>query len=246
MALRSGGVSPGYGLGDVLTNWWQRRGAQKNKFQTEITGFENYDFYSTNGYASRMVSNFAIYPVNRFGVVNIDPGSKIVVSKDDEIIQGSRQAQKMDAFYYFFGTPAEIYAGFLKARNAHGFPVMKPSYDMYGVGWEAWGALAWNTAQETVMADIDRYLEEGYPLKWAVVGSGFWPHQEERFGATTSFGMWDEKNTPILTKSKRTSRIGAFGSSSDCESPFCMMARSPVKQSTRNFSSWKKVNRNLT
>jgi len=196
MALRSGGVSPGYGLGDVLTNWWQRRGAQKNKFQTEITGFENYDFNSTNGYASRMVSNFAIYPVNRFGVVNIDPGSKIVVSKDDEIIQGSRQAQKMDAFYYFFGTPAEIYAGFLKARNAHGFPVMKPSYDMYGVGWEAWGALAWDTAQDTVMADIDRYLEEGYPLKWAVVGSGFWPHQEERFGATTSFGMWDEKKYP--------------------------------------------------
>jgi alpha-glucosidase (family GH31 glycosyl hydrolase) len=197
MALRTSGAGPGYGLGDMVTAGW--RGSKEDKphhYQTEITGYESYDFRSTTGVAARMMSNFAIYPADRFAVVNIDPGAKIVVSKTDEILQGSRHTAKIDALYYFLGSPAEIYAGFLKARNRHGFPVMKPDYDMFGVGWEAWGALAWNTSYETVMADIDRYLVEGYPLKWAVIGSGFWPHEEERFKATTSFGMWDIEKYP--------------------------------------------------
>lgn len=64
MALRSGGVSPGYGLGDVLTNQ-QRLPESKEKFQTEITGFESYDFHSSSGYASRMVSNLPfIQPIS--------------------------------------------------------------------------------------------------------------------------------------------------------------------------------------
>lgn len=203
MALRGGGASPGYGLGDMVTNGWPRSAKKPPTYQTDITGFESRDFRSVTGTAARMVSNFAIYPTRRFGLVNIDPGAKIVVSNEDGIMQGSRHARKLDALYYFFGTPAEIYAGFLKARNAHGFPVMKPSYDMFGVGWEAWGALAWNTSHQTVMADIDRYLEEGYPLKWAVIGSGFWPQQEERFKATTSFGMWDKEKYPDPDKLKQ-------------------------------------------
>jgi len=193
MALRTAGVSPGYGLSDVFTNW-QRFVEKKGKFQTEITGFENYDFNSSK--ASRMVSNFAIYPVNQFGLINIDPGAKIVASTKDEIIQGSRHTKKIASFYYFFGNPKAIYSNFLKARNEHGFPVMKPAYEFYGVGWEAWGALAWKTSEETVKADIDHYLDLGYPLKWMVIGSGFWPQNEERFKSTTSFGMWDKEKYP--------------------------------------------------
>jgi len=196
MALRTAGVSPGYGLGDVLTNWWQRLPENKDKFQTEITGFVNYDYNSSNGYASRMVSNFAIYPVNQFALINIEPGSKIVVNTPDEIIQGSRHTKKMASFYYFFGSPKAIYSNFLKARNNNGFPVMKPSYAFYGVGWEAWGALAWNTSEKTVKADIDHYLDLGYPLKWMVIGSGFWPQTDEKFKSTTSFGMWDKDKYP--------------------------------------------------
>lgn len=195
MALRTAGVTPGYGLGDVLTNW-QRLPENKGKFQTEITGFENYDYHSSSGYASRMVSNFAIYPIHQFGLINIDPGSKIVVSTKDEIIQGSRHTKKIASFYYFFGSPKAIYSNFLKARNEHGFPVMKPAYEFYGVGWEAWGALAWNTSEETVKADIDHYLELGYPLKWMVIGSGFWPQTDEKYKSTTSFGMWDKDKYP--------------------------------------------------
>jgi alpha-glucosidase (family GH31 glycosyl hydrolase) len=195
MALRTSGVSPGYGLGDVLTNW-QRIPENKGKFQTEITGFANYDYHSSSGFASRMVSNFAIYPVHQFGLINIDPGSKIVVSTEEEIIQGSGFTKKIASFYYFFGDPRVIYSNFLKARNKHGFPVMKPAYEFYGVGWEAWGALAWNTSEETVKEDIDHYLDLGYPLKWMVVGSGFWPQTDERFKSTTSFGMWDQDKYP--------------------------------------------------
>ena len=77
---------------------------------------------------------------------------------------------------------------------------------MFGVGWEAWGALAWNTSHQTVMADIDRYLKEGYPLKWAIIGSGFWPQQEERFKAITSFGMWDKEKYPEPKKLKQEFR----------------------------------------
>ena len=202
MALRSAGASPGYGLGDMVTSGW--RGANKpHRYHTDITGYESHDFRSATGVAARMVSNFAIYPTQRFGLVNIDPGAKIVVSKSDEIMQGSRHSRKINALYYFFGTPAEIYAGFLKARNARGFPVMKPAYEMFGVGWEAWGALAWNTSQQTVMADIDRYLKEGYPLKWAVIGSGFWPQHNQAYKATTSFGMWDKEKYPDPAKLKQ-------------------------------------------
>jgi alpha-glucosidase (family GH31 glycosyl hydrolase) len=195
MALRTAGVSPGYGLGDVLTNW-QRYPENKGKFQTEITGFENYDYHSSSGYASRMVSNFAIYPVNQFGLINIDPGAKIVVNTKDEIIQGSRNTNKIASFYYFFGNPKAIYSNFLKARNDNGFPVMKPSYEFYGVGWEAWGALAYKTAEKTVKEDIDHYLDLGYPLKWMVIGSGFWPHTAKKYESTTSFGMWDKEIYP--------------------------------------------------
>ena len=196
MALRSAGVSPGYGLGDNLINGWQRLPENEGKFQTDITGFTNYDFSSSNGYASRMVSNFAIYPQNGFALINIDPGAKIVVSTNKEIMQGSRHANKISSFYYFFGNTKSIYASFLQARNENGFPVMKPKYAFYGVGWEAWGALAWKTKQETVKRDIDQYLELGYPLKWMVIGSGFWPHEDKKFESTTSFGMWDKELYP--------------------------------------------------
>ncbi|KKN37346.1 hypothetical protein LCGC14_0764390, partial [marine sediment metagenome] len=119
------------------------------------------------------------------------------------------------SFYYFFGSPEEIYRAFLKARKKEGHPVDKPKYAWFGVGWEAFGALAWNTDHITVADNIDTYLEYGYPLKWMVVGSGFWPSKPDEFNeignpnhlksasqtakklqSTTSFGMWDETKYP--------------------------------------------------
>jgi hypothetical protein len=40
-------------------------------------------------FRERMISNFAIYPVNKFAWVNIEPNSKIVRSTKEEIAQGS-------------------------------------------------------------------------------------------------------------------------------------------------------------
>jgi alpha-glucosidase (family GH31 glycosyl hydrolase) len=69
--------------------------------------------------------------------------------------------------------------------------VYPPKYEWFGVGWEAWGALAWDTNQRTVIENVSRYLDLGFPLRWMVIGSGFWPRNDPRYHATTSFGLWD-------------------------------------------------------
>src|SRR5699024_1441337 len=65
----------------------------------------------------------------------------------------------------------------------------------FGVGWEAFGALGWHTNYHTVTDNVDKYLKLGFPLKWVVDGSGFWPDKPAYF-ATTSFGYWDHKKYP--------------------------------------------------
>lgn len=198
MALRTSSASPGYGLAD---HWIHAQsdggGDQMNRvLQTEVVNYENDQYTSSDGYFTRLVSNFLIFPTHNFAMINIDPLEKIVRSTDSEILQGSAVTKSIPDLYYFFGTPAEIYRSFLKVRNDSGFPVMKPKPAFYGVGWEAWGALAWKTSQATVLEDVDTYLELGYPLSWMVIGSGFWPKEDETMHATTSFGLWDPELYP--------------------------------------------------
>ncbi len=200
IAARTGPASPGYGLGDNVANWACPEGFRSPVIEghgTEITGFSNDCVYSEVPLV-RCVSNFVIYPKNGFGVVNIDPFIKIVRSTKDEVAQGSRSTVKMDKLFYFFGTPRQIYFEYLKARRLSGYGVMLPKYEFFGVGWEAFGALAWNTNQRTVTEDVDRYLDMGFPIRWMVVGSGFWKtgKKEGPLAATTSFGMWDEELYP--------------------------------------------------
>src|SRR5699024_1690219 len=109
--------------------------------------------------------------------------------------QGSYYTKEMPALYYFIGSVKQIYAGYLKARNNEGYRVYKPKYAWFGVGWEAFGALGWHTNHETVKKDVDHYLQLGFPLRWMVLGSGFWPDKPKDF-ATTSFGMWDKEKYP--------------------------------------------------
>jgi alpha-glucosidase (family GH31 glycosyl hydrolase) len=40
---------------------------------------------------------------------------------------------------------------------------------------------------------VQQYLDKGYPISWAVTGSGFWPYVGGAQGTTSSFGMWGEK-----------------------------------------------------
>lgn len=197
IVFRAGTVSPGYGLGDdLITDVCPGWSASVIKGRgTEITGFTDDDFRAKGG-RERMISNFAIYPVNKFAWVNIEPNSKIVRSTTEEIAQGSNDVASLDQLYFFFGDTKQIYNSWLQIRNKVGYPVMKPEYELFGVGWEAWGALAWNTNQQSVYEDVNHYLDLGYPLQWMIIGSGFWPREDTLYHTTTSFGMWDPVKYP--------------------------------------------------
>lgn len=186
--MRFAPLSPGFGLGDHAV-------VGRPTFNTDITGYSNDHFLSGQG-LSRMVSNFVIYPKQKVAFLVWDPETKIIRSTAQECTQGSRLVSGSVRFSIFVGTPREIYRQFLESRDLYGYPVMKPKYDFFGVGWEAFGALAWDTDQKTVTENVDHYLRDGFPLKWMVVGSGFWPNDKARMHETTSFGLFDPKRYP--------------------------------------------------
>ena len=186
--MRLAPAQPGYGLGDHAV-------VGRPAFDTDITGYSNDKFLSGAG-LTRMVSNFVIYPKQKFAFLVWDPQVKIVRSTASECTQGARRVEGEVRFSIFTGSPREIYRQFLQSRNQFGYPVFKPKYEFFGVGWEAFGALAWDTNQQTVKENVDRYLAAGYPLAWMVVGSGFWPHDGDRFHETTSFGLYDKTLYP--------------------------------------------------
>jgi alpha-glucosidase (family GH31 glycosyl hydrolase) len=186
LEFRTGGLTPGYGLGDDSVT--------RNHLDTDISGFAN-DKLLADGGLVRFVSNFIIYPKRGVGLVLIDPNEKIVCSSADEIVQGVTHAQRHTEMNYFFGSPHDIYAEFLHVRNAAGYPVFAPKAAMFGLGWEAFGALGWMTTQDAVQKSVDRYRAEGYPLRWVVIGSGYWP-KEMQFHETTSFGLFDHEKYP--------------------------------------------------
>jgi alpha-glucosidase (family GH31 glycosyl hydrolase) len=190
----SGGAMPAYGLADHAVEQKQFSTLDNKQFNTDVTGFADDAFLSGQG-QTRLVSNFIIYPIQGFAELLIDPYTKIVRTSATKIVQGVQHSQGMVSLHYFFGNPHEIYLEYLKARNAAGFKVMMPKYEAFGVGWEAFGALGWDTNTKTVRDSIDRYLAEGYPLEWVVIGSGFWPAPPEMH-ETTSFGLWDKEKYP--------------------------------------------------
>src|SRR5688500_3014824 len=189
VARTAGLATPAYGLGD--------HGGSGRPTAT-VNDYVNDDLRSgtVGPRTMRLVSNFVIFPQNDVAVVNIEPGRKIIRVTEAELAQGSRDVRQMPTLAYFFGTPREIYADYLKLRNAGPVKFYRPKYEFFGVGWEAFGALAWDTNEKTVYENVTRYLDAGYPLSWMVVGSGFWPRHDPRLHATTSFGMWDKNLYP--------------------------------------------------
>jgi hypothetical protein len=184
--IQTAGAAPAFGLAD--------QAALRPPYNTDVTGFSDDHFLSGEG-LSRLVSNFVLYPRQRFAVLLIDPTTKIVHTSAQQIVQGVVHAGTTVNMVYFFGTPHEIFSEYKDARIEAGYPWIRPKEEMFGVGWEAFGALGWDTNQKTVTESIDHYLSLGYPLRWLVIGSGWWP-AEERFHETTSFGMVDEQKYP--------------------------------------------------
>ncbi|MBS1813290.1 MAG: hypothetical protein JSS87_00270 [Acidobacteria bacterium] len=194
--FQTAGAAPAYGLADHAVYQAKFQNANRHEFfNTDVTGFSDDEFRSGQG-ISRLVSNFIIYPKHDFAVLLIDPTLKVVQTSRARIVQGVRHANGDVHMLYFFGDPHAIYAEYLKARNEAGYKFWMPKYQAFGVGWEAFGALGWDTNTNTVRDSVDHYLKLGYPLTWMVIGSGFWPSQPETMHETTSFGYWDKQKYP--------------------------------------------------
>ncbi len=187
IVIRTAGISPAFGLGD--------RAAAAHRDDTDLTGL--IDNHLISGFEfTRLASNFVLFPRQGMGEVLPWPEVKIVRITGDENAEGVASAATQVVMHYFFGTPRQIYAAFARVRRQSGYPILMPKYEMFGVGWEAFGALAWDTNQHTVQDSVDRYLALGYPLKWIVIGSGFWPAHPDDMHETTSFGLWDSVRYP--------------------------------------------------
>ncbi len=179
---RTAGFGPVYGLGD--------HGSYGQS--TNLFGYSNDNFMNTTD-KSRFITSFAVFPKQQFAEVVFEKASKRVGINSNENKLGANQVGSVN-IYYFFGDMQEIYAGYAKVRIAEGYPDFKPKYDFFDLGYEAFGSLGWNTAQSTVQNDVSSYLQRGYPLKWVVVGSGFWKgdRKSPSEGSTNSFGIWDD------------------------------------------------------
>jgi Glycosyl hydrolases family 31 len=188
------GATPAFGLADHAVEQKKFSTLEDKEFNTDVTGFTDNEFLSGQG-QTRLVSNFIIYPRQHFAELLIDPFTKIVSTSSSQIVQGVVHARASVPMHYFFGTPHEIYAEYREARNQAGFKILQPKYESFGVGWEAFGALGWETNQATDRESVDRYLALGYPLRWIVIGSGFWPPPQQMH-ETTSFGFWDKSKYP--------------------------------------------------
>jgi len=194
LRFQTAGAAPAYGLADHAADTHFSTLDHK-QYNTDVTGFADDEFLSGQG-TTRLVSNFIIYPRHQFAELLVDPSMKIIHSSSTQIVQGVSHAIGKVHFYYFFGDPHQIYAQYLDVRNASGYRVFMPKYQAFGVGWEAFGALGWNTNHVTVQDSVDHYIADGFPLKWIVIGSGFWPSTPDAMHETTSFGLWDHEKYP--------------------------------------------------
>lgn len=181
--FRSGFSGPGYGLGD-------HGGFGEG---TAITDFFSDDFGNRDN-EHRFISTFTIFPANHFAQVLFEEKTKRVTINRKENRLGTTGVQSA-RIYYFLGNPHAIYKNFKEVKRHEGYPDLKPKYTFFDLGYEAFGSLGWNTYQESVQEDVAHYLENGFKLKWAVVGSGFWPGERQvaQEGSTTSFGLWDNR-----------------------------------------------------
>ncbi|MDR3723105.1 MAG: glycoside hydrolase family 31 protein [Terracidiphilus sp.] len=185
--IRTAGLSPAYGLGD--------RAASAHRNNTELTGLADEHFRAGSDF-TRLASTFVLFPRQGMGELLLWPKVKTVRFTAQENAQGALQADAPLVVHYFFGSTRQIYSAAARIRRQAGYPTYMPKYEMFGVGWEAFGALGWETNQSTIRENVDHYLSLGYPLQWMVIGSGFWPNHPDNMLATTSFGLWDSVRYP--------------------------------------------------
>ena len=201
--FRTAPLGPVFGMGDYGSHADEFNNVNAScngnvsaRDQADLTGLVR-DEVINQGSCRRFVTNFAIFPKQGFAQVLFNDAKKRVGFTESENRIGVADEAEVKTLYYFTGDMQRIYADYLAVRGREGYPDVKPRYDLFQVGWEAYGALGWNTFQVAVMHNIQTYLEKGFPLKWGVVGSGFWPGNRRNTsqGTTVSFGMWDTVET---------------------------------------------------
>lgn len=192
---RTGPLNPAYGLGDLGAQHDSNpRGVRDN---ANVVGIVRDDV--TNDHVNhRFISTFTVFPAHNFAQVLFEEGQKRVAITDSENRLGAANVARIHGLYYFIGDLPTIYRDYKKVREAAGYSDARPNFAMFGLGWEAYGALSWNTNQASVLNMLQTYLDKGYRFHWGVVGSGFWKgaRNDRRQGATTSFGIWDDTKQP--------------------------------------------------
>ena len=179
IALQLGGMPVAYGLGDV--GGWNQTLNLINKEET------TYNIRHDGG-KLRWLSSFIIFPQNNFASVTFD-GLARSVTLSKSRFKTTVTSAGAATFYYFTGSMKGIYASYQKLLAQRGYPLIKPKSRLFELGWESWAALGWQTNSKTMLESITRFQESGYPVRWAVSGSGFW----EDGGTTTSYGKWGKK-----------------------------------------------------
>jgi alpha-glucosidase (family GH31 glycosyl hydrolase) len=178
ISLRLGGMSVAHGLGDA--------GAYEECFNLANNIQKEY-IIENNGGQKRWVSTFVIFPQNDVAGVFFGDGKKSVIINENEYVM-SISTEDTATFYFFLGTPTDIYKNYKEIRIREGYIDVKPKFRLFELGWESWDALGWNTNQKTVQGILEKFISNGYQIRWAVTGSGYW----EQGGTTTSFGKWGE------------------------------------------------------
>ena len=179
ISLALGGMSIAHGLGDA---------AAYNESFNIVDGKQDEYVIQNDGGGRRWVSTFAIFPQNDMAGVFFGKGKKTVkIDEDEYLMTVTKQGEAV--FYYFLGDPKTIYSNYKKVREEQGYQDVKPKFRLFEVGWESWDALGWNTNQFTVQEILQKFHDSGFPIRWAVTGSGFWVEG----GTTTSFGRWGEQ-----------------------------------------------------
>jgi hypothetical protein len=177
--LQLGGMPLAHGLGDA--------GGWNDTFNLVGETAKNFKIIN-NGGSHRWASSFAIFPHNNLAGVALGSDKQSVsIGADEYSMEVTRSGPIV--FHYFLGDMPSIYKRYLDIRLQAGYPNVKPKFRLFELGWESWAALGWQTDMHTVQNAIEKLQDAGFPVRWAVTGSGFW----EQGGTTTSFGQFGEK-----------------------------------------------------
>lgn len=187
--LSLGGLPVAYGLGDA--------GGWSGKLNLVTDKNVRYSLVN-NGSSKRWQSSFVIFPHNGLAGV-VFGGKQPSVLLGPEAYTMTVTVNKPVTFHYMSGDMPTIYGNYKKLLVDNGFPWIKPKSRWFELGWESWAALGYQTRDETVLESISGFQKKGYPIRWAITGSGFW----EEGGTTTSFGKFGKKfPDPVAFKTK--------------------------------------------